>query len=218
LWTELGAHTRAAVDDTKQAAESSARVWYAHFEAAACAARDIASYAASRIRSPPTTSTNHFARVLDAVVLDAANQLIDVKMSVAVCIADHKRVCKAAEAERENVREWERRAYLAVAANQPALIREARDRAREHEELASTFETRARELKRQNDSLKQQLRAMNEAIEQAKRAKNKLLATTAARDAALRIERGVRAAREVVVLLEGMSGIDPEDDKTSAAR
>jgi phage shock protein A len=115
-------------------------------------------------------------KMLNQVVIDMANQLIEAKKQVAVSIADEKRLAKQAEQESANAAEWERRAMLAIKAGDDALAKEALNRKKEHEALATTFKDQWQKQKNAVDQLKSALRMLNSKIEEAKRKKNVLIA------------------------------------------
>lgn len=115
-------------------------------------------------------------KMLNQVVIDMANQLIEAKKQVAVSIADEKRLAKQAEQEATNASEWERRAMLAIKAGDDALAKEALNRKKEHEQLATTYKDQWQKQKQAVDQLKTALRLLNNKIEEAKRKKNVLVA------------------------------------------
>ena len=115
-------------------------------------------------------------KMLNQVVIDMANQLIEAKKQVAVSIADEKRLAKQAEQESANAAEWERRAMLAIKAGDDALAKEALNRKKEHEALATTLKDQWQKQKNAVDQLKSALRMLNSKIEEAKRKKNVLIA------------------------------------------
>ena len=53
-------------------------------------------------------------KMLDQILIQMRQQLVEAKREVAVAIADEKRLAAQLEAELEQVREWERRATMAV--------------------------------------------------------------------------------------------------------
>lgn len=115
-------------------------------------------------------------KMLNQVVIDMANQLIEAKKQVAVSIADEKRLAKQAEQEAANAAEWERRAMLAIKAGDDALAKEALNRKKEHDQLATTYKDQWQKQKQAVDQLKTALRLLNNKIEEAKRKKNVLIA------------------------------------------
>src|SRR5262249_61810335 len=115
-------------------------------------------------------------KMLNQVVIDMANQLIEAKKQVAVSIADEKRLAKQAEQEAANAAEWERRAMLAIKAGDDVLAKEALNRKKEHDALATTLKDQWQKQKNAVDQLKTALRMLNSKIEEAKRKKNVLIA------------------------------------------
>ncbi|MGK3992130.1 PspA/IM30 family protein [Sorangium sp. So ce1024] len=115
-------------------------------------------------------------KMLNQVVIDMSNQLIEAKKQVAVSIADEKRLAKQAEQEAANAAEWERRAMLAIKAGDDALAKEALNRKKEHDQLATTYKDQWQKQKQAVDQLKTALRLLNTKIEEAKRKKNVLIA------------------------------------------
>jgi phage shock protein A len=115
-------------------------------------------------------------KMLNQVVIDMQNQLIEAKKQVAVSIADEKRLAKQAEQEAANAAEWERRAMLAIKAGDDALAKEALNRKKEHDQLATSYKDQWQKQKQAVDQLKTALRLLNNKIEEAKRKKNVLIA------------------------------------------
>src|SRR4051812_32777967 len=115
-------------------------------------------------------------KVLTQILEDMGKQLMEAKKQVAVAIADEKRLLKQAQAERENVAEWERRAMLAVRAGNDALAKEALARKAEIVTLSDQYQAQWQKQKTSVDQLKLALRALNNKIEEAKRKKSLLVA------------------------------------------
>jgi len=115
-------------------------------------------------------------KMLNQVVLDMNNQLVEAKKQVAASIADEKRLAKQFEQESSNASEWERRAMMALRAGNEELAKEALNRKKEHDALATTFKDQWQKQKAAVDQLKRALRMLNDKIEEAKRKKNVLVA------------------------------------------
>ncbi|HEY4106871.1 MAG TPA: PspA/IM30 family protein [Polyangiaceae bacterium] len=115
-------------------------------------------------------------KMLNQIVDDMSTQLAEAKRQVASSIADEKRLAKQVEQEQANAAEWERRAMLAVRANDDALAKEALARKKEHDGLAAQFQDQWQKQKLAVEQLKLALRALNNKIEEAKRKKNLLIA------------------------------------------
>jgi len=115
-------------------------------------------------------------KMLNQLVTDMQGQLVEAKKQVAVSIADQKRLEKQRDEQVELVKEWERKAMLAVRAGDDTLAREALKRKGEHEAQATEFTKQTQLQKDAVEKLKDQLRTLNDKIEEAKRKKNILIA------------------------------------------
>ncbi len=115
-------------------------------------------------------------KMLNQVLLDMQSSLVDAKKQVAVAIADEKRLQKQLETEQEKGKEWERKAMLAVRANDDNLAREALARKQEHDNIGGQYQQQWMQQKAAVDKLKDALRLLNNKIEEAKRKKNILVA------------------------------------------
>ncbi|MCA9666845.1 MAG: PspA/IM30 family protein [Myxococcales bacterium] len=115
-------------------------------------------------------------KMLNQVLVDMKQQLVEAKKQVAVAIADEKRLKKQYEDEAAKAKDWERKAMMAVRANDDDLAREALARKSEHDEAAATMEKQWLMQKDAVDKLKDSLRGLNAKIEEAKRKKNILIA------------------------------------------
>jgi phage shock protein A len=115
-------------------------------------------------------------KMLDQILIDMRQQLQEAKREVAVAIADEKRLAAQTEAGLDQVREWDRRAVLAVQRGEDDLAREALRRKAEQEQLAASYKTQWEAQKTSTDNLKNALRALSEKIEEAARKKNLLIA------------------------------------------
>jgi len=115
-------------------------------------------------------------KMLTQILEDMGKQLNEAKKQVAVAIADEKRLHKQLEAETQTVAEWERRAMLAVRANNDELAKEALSRKSEHAAHAEQYQAQWQKQKASVDHLKLALRALNNKIEEAKRKKSLLVA------------------------------------------
>lgn len=115
-------------------------------------------------------------KMLNQIVIDMNSQLIEAKKQVAIAIADEKKLAKQTEQEAANAAEWERRAMMAVRANDDALAKEALSRKKEHDALRESYQAQWQKQKHAVEQLKLALRALNSKIEEAKRKKNLLIA------------------------------------------
>ncbi len=115
-------------------------------------------------------------KMLNQVLLEMQQQLVDAKKSVAVAIADEKKLQKQYNLELDKSKEWERKAMVAVRAGNDDLARQALARKQEHSEIATQFQQQWIAQKQAVDKLKDALRLLNNKIEEAKRKKNILIA------------------------------------------
>jgi phage shock protein A len=115
-------------------------------------------------------------KMLNQVLLEMQQQLVDAKKSVAVAIADEKKLHKQYNVELEKAKEWERKAMVAVRAGDDDLARQALVRKQEHDTISAQFQQQWIAQKQAVDKLKDALRLLNNKIEEAKRKKNILVA------------------------------------------
>jgi phage shock protein A len=115
-------------------------------------------------------------KMLDQILIQMRQQLVEAKREVAVAIADEKRLAAQLEAELEQVREWERRATMAVQKGEDDLAREALRRKADHEQMAIGYKKQWDAQQASTESLKNALRALSQKIEEAGRKKNLLVA------------------------------------------
>ena len=115
-------------------------------------------------------------KMLDQILIEMRQQLLEAKRQVAVAIADEKRLAAQLEAELEQVREWERRATMAVQKGEDDLAREALRRKADHEQIAIVYKTQWDAQKSSTENLKNALRGLSQKIEEAGRKKNLLIA------------------------------------------
>jgi phage shock protein A len=115
-------------------------------------------------------------KMLNQILIQMRQQLVEAKREVAVAIADEKRLGTQLEAEIEQVREWGRRATMAVQKGEDDLAREALRRKADHEQIAIGYKKQWDAQKTSTETLKNALRALSQKIEEASRKKNLLIA------------------------------------------
>ncbi|RMH41536.1 MAG: PspA/IM30 family protein [Deltaproteobacteria bacterium] len=115
-------------------------------------------------------------KMLNQVLVEMQQQLVQAKKSVAVAIADEKKLQKQYNQELDRAKEWERKAMVAVRAGDDELAKEALVRKQEHETIAAQFQQQWLGQKAAVAKLKDALRLLNNKIEEAKRKKNILIA------------------------------------------
>jgi phage shock protein A len=127
-------------------------------------------------------------KMLNQLLIDMNEQLIDSKKSVAMAIADEKRLEKETVNQKNQMDEWERKAVLAVQAGKDDLAREALLRKQEYEKYYLEY---SKQLQAQHDSvgnLKLSLRELQGKIEEAQRKKNLLIARAKRAEAQQKIQ------------------------------
>lgn len=115
-------------------------------------------------------------KMLDQILMQMRQQLVEAKREVAVAIADEKRLRALLEAELEQVREWERRAAMAVQKGDDDLAREALRHKADHEQIAIGYKKQWDAQQASTENLKNALRALSQKIDEAARKKNLLIA------------------------------------------
>jgi phage shock protein A len=115
-------------------------------------------------------------KMLDQILIDMRQQLQEAKREVATAIADEKRLAAQLEAASAQVREWDRRAVLAVERGEDDLAREALRRKAEQQQLAASYQSQWEAQQTSTTTLKQALRALSEKIDEAARKRNLLVA------------------------------------------
>jgi phage shock protein A len=115
-------------------------------------------------------------KMLDQILIDMRQQLQEANREVAVTIADEKRLAAQLEAAQDQMREWDRRAVVAVDRGEADLAREALRRKAEQQQLAAGYQSQWQAQQASTDTLKQALRALSEKIDEAARKKNLLVA------------------------------------------
>jgi phage shock protein A len=115
-------------------------------------------------------------KMLTQVLVDMQQQLVEAKKSVAIAIADEKKLQKQYNLELDKSKDWERKAMLAVRAGNDDLARQALTRKQEHENISGQFQQQWIAQKAAVDKLKDALRLLANKIEEAKRKKNILIA------------------------------------------
>jgi phage shock protein A len=127
-------------------------------------------------------------RALDQIVADMRGQLVEAKKSVAVAIADERRLKQQADAEQKAATDWERKAMLAVKAGDDELAKQALLRQREHDGLYAQLAQQHEKQAHAVEQLKVALRALASKIDEAERKKSVLVARKRRADAMRSIE------------------------------
>ena len=107
-------------------------------------------------------------KLLKQIVLDMENQLLQVKMQVAIAIADEHLLEKKRKEHQQEATEWRRKAELAVQKGMDDLARSALERAISHEQLAAGFASQAEDQKHEADNLRQALRKLDQKLSETR--------------------------------------------------
>ncbi len=136
-------------------------------------------------------------KMMKQVILDMQNQLLQVKTSVAIAIADEHMLSRKAKEQDAKHADWMRKAELAVQAGDDDLARGALDRAMSYRALADGFEQQVGDQKGEVDSLRSALGKLEQKLAEA-RSKTELLAARHRRARA-----GLKASEAKAALTEG---------------
>jgi len=115
-------------------------------------------------------------KMIKQVILDMQNQLIQVKTQVAVSIADLHVLEKKQLENEERMKEWMRKAELAVDKNQDDLARAALARHQSFQELVESFKQQIAHQKAQVENLKTALHKLEQKLSEAESKKDLLIA------------------------------------------
>lgn len=127
-------------------------------------------------------------KMLNQLIIDMNEQLIESKKSVAMAIADEKKLERETKNQQNLAQEWEKKAMLAVRAGKDDLAKEALLRKQEHEANYLEFSKQWEAQKASVDKLKESLRELQSKIEEAQRKKNLLIARAKRAEAQQKIQ------------------------------
>lgn len=126
-------------------------------------------------------------KMLNQMIIDMNEQLIESKKSVAMAIADEKKLERDMLENKAKADEWEKKAMLAVRAGRDDLAKEALLRKQEFEGYATQLSQQWEAQKQSVEKLKEALRQLQSKIEEANRKKNILIARAKRAEAQQRI-------------------------------
>jgi phage shock protein A len=106
-------------------------------------------------------------KMIKQVILDMQNQLLQVKTQVAIAIADQHLLEKKKVENDDKVREWTRKAELAVDKKEDDLARAALLRVESYREMSAGFQQRVEDQKAQVENLKSALRKLEQKLAEA---------------------------------------------------
>jgi phage shock protein A len=115
-------------------------------------------------------------KMLNQLVVDMNQQMLESKKSVAMAIADEKKLERELLEQKRLSSEWERKAIIAVKANRDDLAKEALGRKQEAENYYLQLKPQWDSQKMAVEKLKDTLRQLQNKIDEASRKKNILVA------------------------------------------
>jgi phage shock protein A len=115
-------------------------------------------------------------KMIKQVILDMENQYLQVKTQVAVSIADQHMLEKKFREHQDTVKDWIRKAELAVDKNQDDLARAAIERMQTVQRLAQSFQEQVTDQSAQVETLKGALVKLEQKLEEARSKRELLLA------------------------------------------
>jgi phage shock protein A len=110
------------------------------------------------------------------ILLDMANQLLQVKTQVAVAIADQHRMLKQQQEHGEQQAMWRKKAELAVAKGEDDLARAALERALSHQRLGEGFARQHADQVAEVETLRAAYSKLQQKLEETKARVDLLLA------------------------------------------
>ena len=114
--------------------------------------------------------------MLNQLVIDMNQQMIESKKSVAIAIADEKKLERELLEQKRQAEDWERKAVIAVKAGRDDLAKEALLRKQESENYYLQLKPQWEAQKASVEKLKDTLRQLQNKIDEASRKKNILIA------------------------------------------
>ena len=115
-------------------------------------------------------------KMLNQLIVDMNQQMLESKKSVAMAIADEKKLERELLEQKRIADDWERKAIIAVKANRDDLAKEALGRKQEAENYYVQLKPQWDSQKAAVEKLKDTLRQLQNKIEEASRKKNILVA------------------------------------------
>ncbi|MFB3921401.1 MAG: PspA/IM30 family protein [Terriglobia bacterium] len=115
-------------------------------------------------------------KMLKQVILDMENQFVQVKTQVAIAIADEHVLRKKLQENEEKMKEWMRKAEMAVDKNRDDLARAALEHYKGYERLIGSFREQLEDQKVQAENLKSALAKLDQKLAEGKAKQEMLLA------------------------------------------
>ena len=115
-------------------------------------------------------------KMLNQLIVEMQTQLLESKRSVALAIADEKKLERELSNQEARGKEWEQKAILAVKAEKDDLAKEALLRKQECDNAYTEYRKQWELQKESVETLKDSLKELQNKIEEAQRKKNLLIA------------------------------------------
>jgi len=128
-------------------------------------------------------------KMLNQLVIDMNQQMIESKKSVAMAIADEKKLERELVEQKRLSDDWERKAVIAVKAGRDDLAKEALLRKQEAENYYLQLKPQWESQKASVEKLKETLRQLQNKIDEASRKKNMLVARAKRAEAQQKIQK-----------------------------
>ncbi|TFG84611.1 MAG: PspA/IM30 family protein [Spirochaetales bacterium] len=128
-------------------------------------------------------------KMLNQLVIDMNQQMIESKKSVAMAIADEKKMEREMLEQKRQSEDWERKATLAVKAGRDDLAKEALLRRQESENYYLQLKPQWEGQRASVEKLKDTLRQLQNKIDEASRKKNILVARAKRAEAQQKIQK-----------------------------
>ncbi len=128
-------------------------------------------------------------KMLNQLLIDMNQQMVESKKSVAMAIADEKKIERELIEQKRQVEEWERKAVIAVKAGRDDLAKEALLRKQEAENYYLQLKPQWESQKAAVEKLKETLRMLQNKIDEAARKKNILIARAKRAEAQQKIQK-----------------------------
>jgi len=127
-------------------------------------------------------------KMLNQLIVDMQGQLLESKKSVALAIADEKKLEREVANHEAQAKDWEQKAILAVRAGKDDLAKEALLRKQDCENAYAEYQKQWEAQKVSVERLKESLKDLQSKIEEAQRKKNLLIARAKRAEAQQKIQ------------------------------
>jgi len=127
-------------------------------------------------------------KMLNQLIIDMQGQLVESKKSVALAIADEKKLEKEVANQEALAKDWEQKAILAVKNGKDDLAKEALLRKQEYDNAYTEYRKQWEVQRAAVERLKESLKDLQNKIEEAQRKKNLLIARAKRAEAQQKIQ------------------------------